>query len=54
MDTDSAHFLGKHKNLQENVSHHLEPFFNEQLNKHFESGSKMSGIWVEEGFYEFG
>jgi len=45
MDTDSAHFLGKHKNLQ-------EPFFSEQFNKLFESGSKMSGI--EEGFYEFG
>ena len=32
----------------------LETFFNEQFNKHFESGCKMSGIWVEEGFYECG
>jgi len=54
MDTDSAHFLVKHKILQEDVSHHLKPFFNEQFNKHFESGSKMSGIWVEKGFYECG
>ena len=54
MDTDSAHFLVKHKILQENVSHHLKPFFNKQFNKHFESGSKISGIWVEEGFYECG
>ena len=54
MDTDSAHFFVKHKILQENVTHHLKLFFNEQFNKHFESGSKMSGIWVEKGFYECG
>jgi len=54
MDTDSAHFLVKHKILQENVSHNLKPVFNKQFNKHFESGSKMSCIWVEEGFNECG
>ena len=31
MDTDSAHFLVKHKILQENVSHNLKPFFNDNL-----------------------
>ena len=31
MDTDSAHFLVKHKILQENVSHHLKPFFSDNL-----------------------
>lgn len=54
MDTDSAHFLVKHKTLAENVSPYLKPIFKQQFNKHFESGSKMSGIWVEEGFYECG
>jgi len=54
MDTDSAHFLVKHKILEENVSPHLKPFFKNQLYKHFESGSKLAGIWVEEGFYECG
>ena len=54
MDTDSAHFLVKHKILEYNVSPHLQPFFKKQFDKHFESGSKMSGVWVEEGFYECG
>jgi hypothetical protein len=54
MDTDSAHFLIKHKQLEDNVSPHLKPFFKDQINKHFESGTKISGIWVEEGFYECG
>jgi len=54
MDTDSAHFLVKHKILEENVSPRLKPFFKNQFNKHFENGSKMAGIWVEEGFYECG
>jgi len=54
MDTDSAHFLVKHKNLEENVSPHLKPLFKKYFNKHFESGTKLSGIWVEEGFYECG
>jgi len=54
MDTDSAHFLVKHKNLEENVSPHLKPLFKKYFDKHFESGTKLSGIWVEEGFYECG
>lgn len=54
MDTDSAHFLVKHKVLEENVSPLLKPFFKNHFNKHFDSGSKMSGIWVQEGFYECG
>jgi len=31
MDTDSAHFVVKHKILQENVSHHLKPFSKNNL-----------------------
>jgi len=31
MDTDSAHFLVKHKILQENVSHHLKHFSTSNL-----------------------
>ena len=31
MDTNTAHFLVKHKILQENVSHNLKPFFNDNL-----------------------
>jgi len=54
MDTDSAHFLVKHKILQEIVSHNLKPVFNKEFNKHFKSGSKLSGIWVEDGFNEYG
>jgi len=54
MDTDSAHFLVKHKLLENNVSPHLKPLFKSRFNKHFESGTKLSGIWVEEGFYECG
>jgi len=54
MDTDSAHFLLKHKNLEENVSPSLRPTFKNLFNKHFEAGPKLSGIWVEEGFYECG
>jgi len=52
MDTDSAHFLVKHKTLEENVSPILKYLFKKQFDKHFETGNKMSGIWVEEGFYE--
>jgi len=55
MDTDSAHFLVKHKSLEENVNPQLRPLFKEFFTKHFETGSKkISGIWVEEGFYECG
>jgi len=54
MDTDSAHFLVKFKNLEENVHSQLRPHFKRLFNKHFETGPKISGIWVEEGFYECG
>jgi len=55
MDTDSAHFLVKHRNLDENVIPQLRPVFNSLFPKHFEKDSnKISGIWVEEGFYECG
>jgi hypothetical protein len=54
MDTDSAHFLVKFKNLEENVHPQLRPHFQSLFNKHFETGPKISGIWVEEGFYECG
>jgi hypothetical protein len=51
MDTDSAHFLVKHKNFEDNVDDNLKLEFNSLFNKHFEKGNKISGIWVEEGFF---
>jgi hypothetical protein len=54
MDTDSAHFLVKFKHLEENVHPQLRPRFQTLFNKHFETGPKISGIWVQEGFYECG
>jgi len=54
MDTDSAHFLVKHKKFEENVDLCLRSKFLELYNKHFESGDKISGIWVEEGFFDTG
>jgi hypothetical protein len=54
MDTDSAHFLLKHKNFIDNVDENLKPIFQKLFNKHFETGNKISGIWVEEGFYDMG
>lgn len=54
MDTDSAHFLVKHKKFIDNVDKSLQDEFKCQFNKHFETGDKISGIWVQEGFYEFG
>jgi len=51
MDTDSAHFLLKNKNLIENVDSNLQLSFSMLFNKHFESGTKVSGVWVHEGFY---
>jgi hypothetical protein len=52
MDTDSAHFLVKHKQLKDNVDADIRFIFEAQFKKHFETGNKISGIWVEEGFYE--
>lgn len=54
MDTDSAHFLVKYKNFIDNVDSNLQPIFKRLYNKHFETGNKISGIWVEEGFFNSG
>ena len=54
MDTDSAHFLVKHQSFVDNVDLKFQPFFKFLYNKHFETGDKISGIWVEEGFYKIG
>jgi len=54
MDTDSAHFLVKHKKIDENVDFNLRPEFLSLMNKHFENGPKISGIWVTEGFFNHG
>jgi hypothetical protein len=54
MDTDSAHILVKHKKLIDNVHPRLQERFRALYNKHFETGPKISGIWVEEGFFENG
>ncbi len=50
MDNDSAHFLVKHKKFEENVDLCLRSKFLELYNKHFESGDKISGIWVDLNF----
>ena len=52
MDTDSAHLLVKYKNYVENVDKHLQAQFLAEFPKHFECGNKLSGIWVEENFFE--
>ncbi len=52
MDTDSAHFLLKHKNFVDNVDDEFKSVFKQLYNKHFDSGNKLSGIWVEEGFFD--
>ena len=50
MDTDSAHFLLKHPRLEDNVDISLRQEFLRFYPYHFESGSKLSGIWVFENF----
>ena len=52
MDTDSAHFLLKYPTFVANVDSSLQATFLSQFNKHFETGTKLSGIWVHEGFYD--
>ena len=52
MDTDSAHFLLKHKEFIDNVDSNLQSDFNKLFNKHFETGPKISGIWVHEHFFQ--
>jgi hypothetical protein len=54
MDTDSAHFLVKHRKFEDNVDDNLKKSFISLFDKHFESGPKISGIWVEEGFFTSG
>jgi hypothetical protein len=54
MDTDSAHFLMKHERFEDNVDEILKKEFCSLFNKHFENGDKLSGIWVEEGFFSSG
>ena len=51
MDTDSAHFLLQHKKFQDNVDDNLKLAFQQLFNKHFETGNKLSGIWVHEGYF---
>jgi hypothetical protein len=52
MDTDSAHFLLKNKNFIDNVDENLKLEFKSQFNKHFDTGNKISGIWVQENFFD--
>jgi hypothetical protein len=52
MDTDSAHFLVKHKDFVDNVDDNYKAIFQRLYNKHFDSGNKISGIWVQEGFFD--
>lgn len=50
MDTDSAHFLLSSPEFIDNVDTNLQNEFTALFPKHFEH-SKISGIWVKEGFY---
>jgi hypothetical protein len=52
MDTDSAHFLVKHQDFVDNVDDNYKEVFQRLYNKHFDTGNKISGIWVQEGFFE--
>lgn len=52
MDTDSAHIGLKYPNFIDNVDENLKQSFKNNYDKHFESGSKLSGIWVLENQYE--
>ena len=54
MDTDSAHFLLKWPKFEDNVDQNLRHEFVTLYDKHFETGNKISGIWVEEGFFNTG
>jgi hypothetical protein len=54
MDTDSAHFLVKESKFEDNVDKSLKSQFLNEFDKHFDSGKKISGIWVQEGFFELG
>jgi len=54
MDTDSAHFLLKFPNFIDNVDPNLQHSFHRQFDKHFDSGSKLSGIWVHENIFDNG
>jgi hypothetical protein len=53
MDTDSANFLLKHEKFEDNVDENLRKPFIDLKGKHFEE-FKLSGIWVEEGFFNSG
>jgi hypothetical protein len=54
MDTDSAHFLVKNSKFEDNVDKSLKLQFLNEFDKHFDTGKKISGIWVQEGFFELG
>ena len=54
MDTDSAHFLLKHPRFEDNVDSNLKETFIRLYPKHFETGPKLSGIWVLENFFTTG
>jgi hypothetical protein len=44
----------KHKEFVDNVDPPLQKQFKILFDKHFETGNKISGIWVQEGFYKKG
>lgn len=54
MDTDSAHFLLKHKLFIDNVDPNLQESFKKNFDNHFETGPNPSGIWVIENYFEVG
>lgn len=51
MDTDSAHVAVHCKTFEENIDEPLRSQFARLYKKHFEH-SKLSGIWVNEGFFQ--
>jgi len=54
MDTDSAHFALKHKEFIDNVDPNFKQSFQRLIKKHFENGPKLSGIWVQENYFDIG
>lgn len=46
------YFLVKHQDFVDNVDDNYKEVFQRLYNKHFDTGNKISGIWVQEGFFE--
>lgn len=54
MDTDSLHLCLQHENLLDNIDLNLQSSFIANIPKHFDSGPKLSGVWVIENIFKWG